>query len=122
MNKKIFAVLAVVMLMAQPAFASGHTECDGCPMKHKLVRGVEGIVTAPWEYVNQYIVLADGGQRPISGLLGTVIAGTAMTVKRAINGVYDVVTFPVDLPKDGAQLLPDKSETALSNYDRVRGK
>ncbi|HCM42020.1 MAG TPA: hypothetical protein PLY88_07025 [Candidatus Omnitrophota bacterium] len=117
MKKKIFALLAMVALMAQPAFAMGHGDCDKCPMKHKLLRGVEGIVTSPIEYVNQYNVLAET-RRPASGMIGTVLAGTAMTAKRLINGVYDVVTFPVDLPKDGRLLLNDKHETALASYKK----
>lgn len=120
MNKKIYVLLAAIMLVSPAAFAGGHGECDKCPMMHKLSRGAVGIVSAPLEYVNQYNVLAET-RRPISGVVGTVLAGTAMTAKRLINGVYDVVTFPVDLPKDGRLLLNDKSETAFASYHGKEG-
>lgn len=106
MKNKMAALIIVSMLFTTAAFA-------GCPVK-KLGRGVEGIVTSPLEYWNQYLIASDT-QHLVSSLVSTVLAGTAMTVKRLVNGVYDVVTFPVNYPKD-AQLLGDASESALDSY------
>ena len=39
-----------------------------------------------------------------------------MMGKRIVNGAYDIVTFPVNFPKDYGLLLNDGAETALKNY------
>jgi putative exosortase-associated protein (TIGR04073 family) len=88
---------------------------------HKLARGLEGIVTSPVEYLNQYQIASDENG-VVASSATMVLGGTAMTVKRIINGAYDVVTFPVSLPKNYGLLLYDRDETALKTYRAIQGK
>ena len=97
--------------MTQLAFA-------GTPA-HKLVRGIEGIVTSPLEYLNQYNI-ASGKQSDVASVAVGIFGGTAMMLKRILNGVYDVVAFPINAPKDYGLLLKDEHETALKNYNQLQ--
>ncbi len=104
--KSAFFILSI-FLISQTAFA-------GTPA-HKLARGLEGVVTSPMEYLNQY-QQGTNKHGVISGLAIGVIGGTAMLGKRLVNGVYDIVSFPVSAPKDYGLLLADDSETAIDAY------
>lgn len=88
---------------------------------HKLTRGLEGIVTSPVEYLNQYQIASEK-KGVFASLITTAVGGTAMTVKRVVNGAYDVVTFPVSLPKGYGLLLADEDETALDAYRSTQGQ
>ena len=104
-------LLLTFFAMTQLAFA-------GTPA-HKLVRGIEGIVTSPLEYLNQYNI-ASGKQSDVASVAVGIFGGTAMTLKRILNGAYDIVTFPVNSPKDYGLLLNDESETALQNHKQLQ--
>ena len=97
-------------------FAISQTSFAGTPA-HKFVRGIEGLVTSPLEYINQYQAANDKQGIIASAAIG-VFGGTAMTIKRVLNGVYDIVSFPVNAPKDYSLLFADDSETALDAYTR----
>lgn len=106
--KTAFFILSIFMI-SQSAFAAEK------PF-HKLTRGLEGIVTSPLEFINQYQIASE--KRSLIPSLATgLFGGAAMVVKRLVNGVYDIVTFPVNLPKNYGLLLKDESETALDAYD-----
>lgn len=114
--KAVFLAL-LILSVAQVSYAGS----DGCGcMGKKAMRGVEGLLTFPLEYVNQYEVLHHKNSAPAS-VIGAVFAGTAMSVKRVLNGVYDVVTFPVKVPGNYGLLLGDKYDTALDAYQGNHG-
>lgn len=115
------AILALLFLgLAQVSYADHH-ESDGCGcMGKKVMRGVEGVITFPLEYVNQYEVLHHKNSAP-AALIGSVFSGTAMSVKRIVNGVYDIVAFPVKVPGNYGLLLGDKYDTALDAYQGNHG-
>ena len=104
--KNAFFILSIFVI-SQTAFA-------GTP-GHKFVRGLEGIVTSPMEYINQY-QLASNKKNFVSSVAIGVIGGTAVMIKRLINGVYDVVSFPIKNPNDYGLLLSDEFETAIDAY------
>jgi len=81
----------------------------------KLSRGVEGLLTAPMEYWNEY-QLANYKDGVVASVVTALLMGTAMTGKRIINGVYDILAFPVPYPKPYRILLNDPSETALDRH------
>ena len=95
-------------------FAISQTAFAGTP-GHKFVRGLEGLVTSPLEYLNQYQAANNQNGIIASAAIG-VLGGTAMTIKRIVNGAYDIVSFPVNAPKNYGLLLADDSETALTAY------
>ena len=86
---------------------------------YKLGRGVEGILTAPIEYFNEYLIASEKKSQ-ITAVVAGVFGGTAMTVKRLINGVYDIVTFPLPYPKPYRILWRDDAETALQDYYQLQ--
>jgi|GEM_PF-2432912 len=104
--KTAFFILSIFVI-SQTAFA-------GTP-GHKLVRGLEGIVTSPMEYINQY-QLASNKKNFVASVAIGVIGGTSVMIKRLINGVYDVMSFPIKNPNDYGLLLSDDSETAIDAY------
>ncbi len=105
-TKTAFFALSI-LLASNLAFAS--------TPGHKFIRGLEGIVTSPVEYINQY-QLAHSKQGLVPSVGIGVIGGTAVMIKRLINGVYDVVSFPIKNPRDYGLLLDDPSETAIQAY------
>lgn len=115
------AVLALLFLgLSQVSYADHHgSEGCGCPFK-KAMRGVEGVLTFPLEYVNQYEALHQNNSA-VASVIGSVFAGTAMSVKRVVNGVYDIVLFPVKAPGNYGLLLGDKYDTALDEYRGNQG-
>jgi putative exosortase-associated protein (TIGR04073 family) len=99
--KKFVAALIVVSFIlsfAAPVYAGGP--------KEKLTRGLANVVASPielpsamWEEANPL-----GIKNIVAGLTWGVAVGAFNTVKRAVVGVYEIVTFPIPLP---------------ANYDRV---
>ena len=96
--------------LAAPAFAgmpeaakedrSGYT--DG--VLRKLGRGIANIATCPLELPRtiQFVGLREGWG---SGLTVGTLQGLWRTLLRAGAGVYEVVTFPAEVPKDFAPLM-----------------
>lgn len=87
----------------------------------KLGRGVEGLLSAPIEYGNEY-QMARQKQSVIGSSVTSLTMGTVMMGKRLINGLYDIVAFPVPYPQaknlvsgdiSYRLLLKDDFETAL---------
>lgn len=116
--KTAFFILSI-LAVSQTAFArlaDAPAQRAGAPAD-KFVRGLEGVVTSPLEYINQY-QMASNTHGLVASVAGSVLGGTAMMLKRIINGAYDIVSFPVNAPKDYGLLLPDDSETALAFYAR----
>ena len=106
-NKIIFSVI-LMFAVAQMGFAPKPIQ--------KLGRGVEGILTSPIEYLNEYLESHQNRESIPASLVTAAVMGTAMTVKRIINGVYDIVTFPIPYPRPYRLLWKDPAETALQDY------
>ncbi len=111
LRKVLFFLFAFAVLAAQPAMAKDAVI--------KLSRGLVNIVTSPVEYYVQYNLAADG-TNPAVGLLGGLIYGTGYTVARIGSGAYDVVTFPIPLPKDYEPLM--KPDTGIEAYQAMHGR
>lgn len=97
----VAAVLVALTLSLGPAAdAAGPRYETSIParMTHKLLRGVGnvflGVVEIPktiWEETQAL--------DPLTGTLTGVVKGTGRTIARMGVGVYEVVTFPVPVPK-----------------------
>ncbi len=109
--KAAFLTLSLI-LISQTAFAES--------WHHKLYRGIEGIITSPLEYFNQAQLAAEK-KNMIETTFVTIVGGTVMTVKRIINGAYDIVTFPLPFPRPYRILLDDPAETALDALQGGQG-
>ena len=114
--KTLFFLLSLV-ITTQVAFAD--TDAAVATPGHKFVRGLEGLVSAPFEYFNQYSIASEK-HSVFSSLMIGVFGGTAMTIKRLVNGVYDVISFPINAPEPYALLLKDEADTALQNFNQIQ--
>lgn len=100
--KKCIAGLMVVMFVVSVVFIS---YADDGPVK-KLGRGIANVVTSPFE-----IPMDMGETKDESGIFAAftwgLLKGTVDMVKRAVVGVYEIVTFPVPLPADYKPIIDD---------------
>jgi len=99
---KTFAIIALIVFQVSLASAE-----DGA--LNKLKRGAVNIATAPIEVVKQtraYWIEGSGYTRHISfWIFSGMVKGVVETVKRAGSGAWDVLTFPLEKPKDYASLI-----------------
>ncbi len=111
--KAVFFILSFVFI-SQLAFAT-----PKCILK--LGRGFEGLLSAPIEYGTEY-QMARQKQSVIGSSVTALTMGTVMMGKRLINGLYDIVSFPVPYPQaknlatgdvSYRLLIKDDFETAL---------
>lgn len=76
---------------------------------NKFKRGIINIVTSPVEIPREmraYWIKGSEKTYHISAwLLCGAVKGIVMMPARAVSGIYDVVTFPVDYPRDNQPLL-----------------
>ena len=96
----LMSVLILSMLFALTTLGY----CDD-PVK-KLGRGICNVVTCPFELVAQPADVANS-DGPFAAATYGVLKGIGMTVVRGMVGAYEIVTFPVPLPKDYKPILTD---------------
>lgn len=113
MKRKMASALLLLTLAAGPQTAFAEDAVI------KLSRGIVNIVTSPLEYYVQYNLSAEGNN-PLVGLLGGVFYGTGFTVARIISGAYDIVTFPIPLPKGYEPLM--KPDTGIEAVQALHGQ
>ncbi len=102
----IFALLAAKPVLAEDAVG-------------KLSRGLVNIVTSPVEYYVQYNLEAEGSN-PLAGLIGGLIYGTGYTAARIFSGAYDIVTFPIPMPRNYEPLM--KPNTGIEAIQAMHGR
>lgn len=99
--KKIF-ILALIFLLAisfvTPAYC-------GDALK-KLTRGTCNIITCPFE-IFERIQRVNNSDGPMAAVTYGAVKGLGMMVVRAVVGAYEVVTFPIPLPKHYDPILTD---------------
>ena len=101
MSKRCFITALILMLalsLAAPAY------CDDAAKK--LGRGLCNLITFPLE-VPEQITRTNNDDGPMAAMTWGVIKGISMTCIRAAAGVYEVLTFPIPVPKDYKPLLTD---------------
>ena len=113
MKNKVVLLVLFAMAISQVAFASAATD--------KLKRGGEGIFTAPLEHCNEYLNTRAEYGVPQS-IAAAIFQGAFYTGKRLINGIYDVLTFPLNCPKEHGLLFADAYPTALDEHRALKNK
>lgn len=106
--KKLAAVIIGSFLIASVAYADG-------PIV-KFSRGLVNIVTSPGELLIQPAIIHETENLPIAITAG-LIRGIGMTVARIGVGVYDIVTFPIPLPRDYEPVF--RPETTLEALEQM---
>lgn len=123
---KVACAVVLTAGLATPVFASmpegakedrsGYT--DG--MLRKLGRGIANVFTSPLEIPRtiEIVGLRDGWG---AGATVGTLQGIWRTVLRLASGVYEVVTFPAEIPKDFAPLMKPEfvfgAEVWTADYD-----
>ncbi|MCC6759422.1 MAG: exosortase system-associated protein, TIGR04073 family [Candidatus Omnitrophica bacterium] len=100
------ALIALILVLVIPSNAYADN-----PGK-KIVRGVVNIVTAPIEMPKQARAYWIEGAKKTPHILVWIgsgaVWGVVQMIKRAGSGVWDIVSFPVNTPKDYQPLMkPD---------------
>jgi len=92
-------VAAVVIFLGLVCSSPVHAESTPA---RKLGRGIVNIVTAPLEIPKQTRLYWKQGAKKTPHIIVWIISGIGRgcvdTVRRVGSGVWDVVTFPVDIP------------------------
>ncbi|MEA3489684.1 MAG: exosortase system-associated protein, TIGR04073 family [Candidatus Omnitrophota bacterium] len=100
MKSPILGAIAIILIIsvAAPVYANG-------PIK-KLGRGVANVVTCPFE-LPKGMGDAKEDKGIFAGLTWGIFEGTVNVVKRAVVGVYEIVTFPLPVPGDYEPIMED---------------
>ena len=99
--KRIVSVLIAVILVLT---STGMAYADG-PTK-KLGRGMSNVATCLLE-LPAGVGRANEESGLVAGFTWGLLLGTFNVVKRAVVGVYEVVTFPIPIPGDYEPVLSD---------------
>jgi len=106
--------LSLTLLVAAPVAVSaagtapGDEVSSGSPRVdaslRKLGRGIANVASCPFEFlrVPYFVTLKEGY---VAGSTVGLLKGVWMTLVRGVTGVYEVVTFPVEVPEGYAPLL-----------------
>ncbi len=102
MFKKYFLIGLIIVLFAVGFATPGY--CDG-PLK-KLGRGICNFATFPFEMFLQpsRVNNTDG---PAAALSWGILKGVGMSFERLGVGLYEILTFPIPVPKDYAPIMTD---------------
>ena len=74
----------------------------------KLIRGTVNIVSCVLEVPKQIDIEWKASKNATIGIFAGLFKGMAYGIGRLYSGVYDLVTFPVNVPKDYEPLMkPD---------------
>ncbi len=110
----IKAIIISTVLLLQPKGAESQ------PAK-KLGRGVINIATAPLEVPKQARIYWKEGAKKTDHILvwifSGIVKGGANTAGRLGSGLWDVVTFPFNIPKDKKALF--QPEYVFSDYQEL---
>ena len=102
MNSRVVLIGLIVFLLVAAFAVPGY--CDD-PIK-KLGRGLSNLCTFPLEILLQ-ISKVNNSDGPMAAGTWGVLNGLGMSGLRLLAGVYEVVTFPVPVPKDYLPLMRD---------------
>jgi putative exosortase-associated protein (TIGR04073 family) len=80
----------------------------------KFGRGMANIVTSPGELYTQPLLLSKDHD-PATAVFGGILKGTAVFLARELVGLYEVITFPVPVPKGYRPLI--QPPTTFTDWD-----
>jgi len=102
--KKILSVSLILVLtfgFITPLFAA---ENPG----EKLSRGAANVISCPLEIPKQIDIEWKASDNAAIGIVTGLFKGLAFGVGRLCSGLYDVITFPANIPKEYEPLMkPD---------------
>lgn len=102
-KKTIFFVLAGLLVLAQGLHAGEPPYVEDNPAS-KLGRGITNVIFSPGEYIVQTAKLMETHD-PVTAYFGGVAQGTYRMLERIGGGIYEIVTFPIPVPKKYKPLM-----------------
>ena len=103
LKKSVLFVLAGMLILAQGLRADEPPYAEDNPAS-KLGRGIVNVISSPGEYVLQTKKLMETND-PRTAYFGGILQGTCHMIKRIGGGIYEVVTFPIPIPKKYKPLM-----------------
>lgn len=98
LKKKIFFFILANLLVLAPAFGAEENPAT------KLGRGIVNVIASPCEYVVQTNKLMEKHD-PLTAYFAGAFQGTSRMFQRIGGGIYEIVTFPLPLPKKYEPLM-----------------
>lgn len=92
MKKTLAIAVVLIMVFSLPAFAAEQSKPNMAGSK--LSRGVTNLATCWGEYFVQMPTAVDKSPDYLTAFVFDSVRGTGYTIRRALVGLYDVVTFP----------------------------
>ena len=96
--KKVILILSLSILLIEAPWASAQKHAG-----QKLQRGIINVVTAPLEVPKQARVYWKEGAKKTDHILVWIFSGAAKGMAdmthRIVSGVWDIITFPFNIPK-----------------------
>lgn len=100
---KVFKTVLVMLFLLSSSLSKA---AAGDAAWIKLGRGAVNVISSPVEILRQPLRLsATGRYEPLTALTGGVFKGIGCMVVRALGGVYEMLTFPIPLPRNYAPLM-----------------
>ncbi len=125
LKKTIFFVLAGFFVFVQGLHAEeGIYAQEGLYVEDnpasKLGRGITNVVLSPGEYFVQTAKLMETHD-PLTAYFGGILQGTCKMVERIGGGIYEIVTFPIPIPKKYRPLMdPPTTAEALEDSGMLK--
>src|SRR5688572_23874261 len=94
MKKSLLKLTLVTFMTLTLVPSSGYADT----LFDKLGRGLTNLVTSPGEYVRQSAIKTEE-KGLTQGFITAIFSGTYWTIVRALAGVYEIVTFPIPIPR-----------------------
>lgn len=117
LNKTALFALAGVFLLAQNLQADDVFYVNENPAT-KFGRGLVNVIASPGEYIVQTAKLMETHD-PFTAYFGGILQGTWRMVERIGGGVYELVTFPIPLPRKYEPLMDPPTTVDALNDSRV---
>lgn len=111
-------IVGVAVALAGVAAASAQEAAQVTPTEkslHKLGRGVTNVLTSPLELIRTPEKVGRS-QGALAGATSGVARGAFRTIQRAAVGIFEVVTFYAEVPKDYAPIMQPEYVYAHGNW------
>lgn len=91
--KKILSIFTILVMVFSVSVFAEETAQTG-KAASKLARGLTNLATCWGEYFMQLPEAEEKSPDYLTGLFYDIFRGTAFTIRRAVVGIYDIISFP----------------------------
>ena len=101
--KELFFRTCIFFVLLSLFTSFAHSDSTQTPVR-KLGRGIANVATCTWEIPHQIMSVHEKDGAMAAWTYG-LLRGLLMTAYRGLAGAYEVVTFPVPIPKGYKPIL-----------------